>query len=278
MPGTAARTLAWAADLFARVRKLRYEGIAIASRIPRMMITTRSSISVKPRSSRARRCRNTLIMWCSLRWLTAVAQTAIGFCSGRSTPERGSKRRGAVSRAPLSSSDRFGCLTAVRDDVAAGAALVVEDAGRLRALDAVPSPVRSLDRDVLDAGVVGLDLPEGRSDVEGLRVVGRVGLHAGDRRADVGLGGRLVRARPEAQVRGNRDREQDSQDDDHDEKLDQREAFVALRRRQPAGKLGEHWLILLGGCVGWLALVIGHPRLVGAPPGRGIAPPAFRWG
>src|SRR5437016_13676266 len=50
MPGMAARTLAWAADLLARVRKLRYEGIAIASRIPRMMITTRSSISVKPSS------------------------------------------------------------------------------------------------------------------------------------------------------------------------------------------------------------------------------------
>jgi hypothetical protein len=62
MPGIDARTLAWAADLFARVRKLKYEGIAIASRIPRMMITTRSSISVKPRSSRARRCRNALIM------------------------------------------------------------------------------------------------------------------------------------------------------------------------------------------------------------------------
>src|SRR4029450_13247513 len=50
MPGIAARTLAWAADLFARVRKLRYEGIAIASRIPKMMITTRSSINVKPSS------------------------------------------------------------------------------------------------------------------------------------------------------------------------------------------------------------------------------------
>src|SRR6266487_358936 len=52
MPGTAARTFACAADLLARVRKLRYEGIAIASRIPRMMITTRSSIRVKPPSSR----------------------------------------------------------------------------------------------------------------------------------------------------------------------------------------------------------------------------------
>src|SRR4051812_27912175 len=41
---------ACAAELFARLRKLRYEGIAIARRIPRMMITTRSSISVKPSS------------------------------------------------------------------------------------------------------------------------------------------------------------------------------------------------------------------------------------
>src|SRR5919108_6232801 len=57
MPVTAARTFACAADLFARERKLRYEGIAIASRIPRMMITTRSSISVKPRSSLVSRCR-----------------------------------------------------------------------------------------------------------------------------------------------------------------------------------------------------------------------------
>src|SRR5205823_14443686 len=40
-------------DLFL---KLRYEGIAIASRIPRMMMTTRSSIKVKPLSSLLRRC------------------------------------------------------------------------------------------------------------------------------------------------------------------------------------------------------------------------------
>src|SRR5919197_2174460 len=67
IPGTAARTFACAAELLARLRKLRYEGIAIASRIPRMMITTRSSISVKPFSSRAR-CRIFESMcWCSLR-------------------------------------------------------------------------------------------------------------------------------------------------------------------------------------------------------------------
>src|SRR5881275_1439624 len=53
--GTAARTLAFAADWFARSLNDRYEGIAIASRIPRMMMTTRSSMRVKPLSSPARR-------------------------------------------------------------------------------------------------------------------------------------------------------------------------------------------------------------------------------
>src|SRR5437870_11089995 len=62
MPGTAARTLACAAELLARFLKLRYEGIAIASRIPRMMMTTSSSIRVKPLSSLARRFRRVLIM------------------------------------------------------------------------------------------------------------------------------------------------------------------------------------------------------------------------
>src|SRR6059058_2803662 len=230
----AARTLAWAADLFARVRKLRYEGIAIASRIPRMMITTKSSISVKPRSSRARRCRNALIMWCSLRCLDAVALSAIGVCVGRSTLERGSKRKGAVSRA-LSNFGSTECLTAERNDVAAGAALVVEDSGGLRVLDAVAGAGRvHLDGDVLDAGVVGeLQLRQVGTEVGRLAVVGRVGLDAWDGRADVGLGGRLVRARPEAEVRGNRDCEQDSQDDDHDQKLDQREAALLAGETLP---------------------------------------------
>src|SRR3954466_14143296 len=61
MPGTAARTFACAAELFARLRKLRYEGIAIASRIPRMMMTTRSSISGKPLSSFLIRCHRLVI-------------------------------------------------------------------------------------------------------------------------------------------------------------------------------------------------------------------------
>src|SRR3954451_6041816 len=103
MPGTAARTLACAADLFARVRKLRYEGIAIASRIPRMMITTRSSISVKPRSSLRTRCHSLLDILVLLRldgtcgW-QYVDRPALARAM---TPERVTKRRRARSPAPF---------------------------------------------------------------------------------------------------------------------------------------------------------------------------------
>src|SRR6266849_3212403 len=63
MAGIAARTWALAAELFARSRKVRYEGIAIASRTPRMMMTTRSSMRVKPLSSPASRCRILLVIF-----------------------------------------------------------------------------------------------------------------------------------------------------------------------------------------------------------------------
>src|SRR6266542_3706107 len=101
MPGTAARTLAWAADLFARVRKLRYEGIAIASRIPRMMITTRSSISVKPRSSLRIRCHRLVVIrmllrFVELRWLRN--RSACDCCRHDTRTGDGTKK-GAVSRA-----------------------------------------------------------------------------------------------------------------------------------------------------------------------------------
>src|ERR671915_334388 len=52
--GIAARTFACEAELFARLRNCMYDGIAIASRIPMMMITTRSSMRVKPPSFRLR--------------------------------------------------------------------------------------------------------------------------------------------------------------------------------------------------------------------------------
>src|ERR671936_168577 len=56
--GTAARTFAFAAELLARSLNERYEGIAIANRMPRMMMTTSSSMRVKPLSSPASRFAN----------------------------------------------------------------------------------------------------------------------------------------------------------------------------------------------------------------------------
>src|SRR5437762_14375236 len=46
--GTADRRLACAAERLARSLKPRYDGTAIASRMPMMTMTTRSSMSVKP--------------------------------------------------------------------------------------------------------------------------------------------------------------------------------------------------------------------------------------
>src|SRR5581483_8983701 len=46
--GIAERTFACAADVLAVFVKLRYAGTAIATRMPRMIMTTRSSMSVKP--------------------------------------------------------------------------------------------------------------------------------------------------------------------------------------------------------------------------------------
>src|SRR3954447_18373186 len=58
--GTADRRLACAAERLARSLNPRYDGTAIASRMPMITITTSSSISVKP-SSRCSRCRNLVI-------------------------------------------------------------------------------------------------------------------------------------------------------------------------------------------------------------------------
>ena len=68
--------------------------------------------------------------------------------------------------------------------------------------------------------------PRIASGVAGAGVVGVVGLDGRNRGANVGLGGRLVRAIPEAQVRGDRDRQQDAEDDDDNEELDERETAL----------------------------------------------------
>jgi len=64
-------------------------------------------------------------------------------------------------------------------------------------------------------------------------VVGVERLHAGNGSANVGLRSGLVGPGAEAQVRGDRDREQDPEDDDHDEELDQRETAIVSRQAMP---------------------------------------------
>src|SRR5215213_4912476 len=98
--GTAARTSARAAFSFARSLKPRYDGTAIASRIPMMTMTTRSSMRVKP-SSRASRCRN-LDMQISLTRLFRTTR-GIAHCEGCRYPQMGyidAPREGGVMPSP----------------------------------------------------------------------------------------------------------------------------------------------------------------------------------
>src|SRR5918994_6621323 len=91
--GIAARTLAWLAAFAARSRKPRYDGTAIASRMPMMMMTTRSSIRVKPCSPFAsRRFRSAVSIWCvSFRGDggSAVADPTSAVGHPQSTPRTG---------------------------------------------------------------------------------------------------------------------------------------------------------------------------------------------
>src|SRR6266576_5356821 len=132
--GIAARTLAVAAELFARSLKLRYEGIAIASRMPKMMMTTRSSMRVKPLSSPASRCRILLVMQVLLPWDERTNEVAFlhrPYPPRRVTLERvipvfwhrWRTKKGAVSRA-LGDSIKRGLRADSGDDVGAGALLV----------------------------------------------------------------------------------------------------------------------------------------------------------
>src|ERR671923_24245 len=243
MPGTAARTLACAAELLARFLKLKYDGIAIASRIPRMMMTTSSSIRVKPLSSEARRFRRVLIM-CDVLLPEVGGPSGIG-CLSESVRPEGVKRRRARFPAPFAERPSSAGLADAGRDRPVRAALEVRDGRRARVLDAVARVVGADDAHVLDACVVGLlELRQGDAGVA-RGVVGVVGLHARNGGADVGLRGRVVGAAPEAQVRGDRDREQDPEDDDDDEQLDQGEAALVLRDSLPQG--ADHAVRLLPG-------------------------------
>src|SRR5712691_11735500 len=126
------------------------------------------------------------------------------------------------------------------DDVGAGAVLV-PDLAADGALDAVGHGGRRHDVQLRgnDRRVVRLQQRDRHAritgGVGGTRVVGVVGLDGRDGRANVGLGGRVVRTIAEAQVRGDRNREQDAENDDDNEKLDEGE--TALLSSQPLHEL-----------------------------------------
>src|SRR5436305_1729980 len=131
--------LACAADLLARSLKLRYDGTAIASRMPRMMMTTRSSIRVKHSSEARRVVRRVMIGRASPSsrgggWLSSYRSTKLNRASpGRgirlTSEERRKRRRGACAPLRWVSIGRFGLRADVCEhvgdlDQAAGADLV----------------------------------------------------------------------------------------------------------------------------------------------------------
>src|SRR4051794_2868848 len=245
MPGTDARTFAWAAALFARSLNFRYDGIAIASRIPMMMMTTRSSMSVKPSSawSRLRMASKTWFSFLHNAERAGIDRTGIGVTSvSPDPPSEGmpEKRRGARLRAPRRKRVSRVLRAGARGDVGGRAGLLV-DRGTDCRLDAVRRRRRGLDDDVLDAGVVR-SLQHGRRRARVGAMVGVERLHAGDSGANVGLRGRVVRTILELEVRRDRNREQDPDDDDDDQELDEREALVTL---EPHPQRIQHFLVLL---------------------------------
>src|SRR3954447_25930367 len=216
--------------------------------MPRMMMTTRSSISVKPCSSRARRCLSeAIILGYSLsgngmRCGIAVASALSGAAPRRLMPRTGDEPANdegrGLPRPSSSRSRRLGLAAAAGGeagvlDVAGGADLVVGRGARRGVLDAVGRRVGADDLDVLDPLVVGGLEDRERDALVAGGVVGVERLHAGDGGADVRLGGGDVRSRPEAEVGRDGDREQDAEDDDDDEELDQREALLVAGQAVP---------------------------------------------
>src|SRR6266540_2244757 len=71
-------------------------------------------------------------------------------------------------------------------------------------------------------------------------VVGVERLHTRDGGANVRLCGGLLGASPEAEIRRDRDCEQDPDDDDHDKELDEGEAPLTLLLRDPLAEPLNH--------------------------------------
>src|SRR3954447_3994224 len=197
--------------------------MAIAIRIPRMMMTTRSSMRVKP-SSPSMRLRRLF----SIRVLLSRKRQWWG------ARNRFGQTEGRGFAAPFRFRDQggAGALRAGAEEDICARAVLEERVGTDRRRDAVGRRRRRgrAEDDVLDSGVVArLQLRERRAHVA--VVVGGGRLDAGDGRADVRLRCRLAGAILAAEVRGDGDRHQDPEDDDDDQELDEREALVTLQAR-----------------------------------------------
>src|SRR4051812_38755121 len=159
-------------------------------------------------------------------WMYSSRHGAHRCSTTRLLPER----RRARSPAPFGRVRCCWCLAGrgsrVDDDVARRALLVGDRVADGRG-EAVRRGRRRLDRDALDALVVGrLQVREGHA---GIAVVVRVvRLDGRDRRAYVGLGRAVVRAILELQVGRDGDREQDAEDDDDDQHFDEGETALIL--------------------------------------------------
>src|SRR5438552_116310 len=151
--------------------------------------------------------------------------------------------KGAVARALRVRWCYLELRAGAADDVGAGAGLV-PDLAADRALHAVGDRVCGLDEQLGrdDGRVVRLQQGNGHARIACGRaragVVGDVRLDGRDRCSNVRLCGGVVRAVAEAQVRRNRDREQDAQDDDDNEKFDEGE--TGFLTGQPLPDLGAH--------------------------------------
>src|SRR4051812_18442929 len=217
----------------------------MASRMPRMMMTTRSSMRVKPLSSPASRCRILLVIQVLLPW--GRSNEVDSDASARS-PTLSDPRTGGKKGAPLGAPFHLQSSSCLADSVDDRGTRPVLAPGRAadRALDAVRDRRRCVRERELRGDelrvVVVTEVRDGHAGVAGrvagADVVSVVGLDRRDCGADVGLGSRVVRAIAEAQVRGDRDGEQDAENDDDNEELDEGE--TAFLTGEPLPDLAGH--------------------------------------
>src|SRR5581483_2085641 len=254
-----------AAALFALLRNPRYDGVATDVRMPRIALTTSSSMSVMPLSSRASRLPSAR----SINWVID-GLVDVGDPRSRDVDYRGERetREGAVSGALCVSRVGRGLRECVAGAGAAGCGGAVDlgdgrDCGGRGALgdlggvaadvvgavtdglvvgEAVGSTgAEDLDRDVGgDAGGFLGQVGVAEAGVAAVAAGGVLvpGLCGRDGRADVGLGRSVLGVAAEAEVGRHRDGNEDAEDDDDDQEIDEGE--TAHLTGQARLDLAEH--------------------------------------